>query len=97
ARLPNALAHQGIVPNASGHLVNVGVHPTTRPYLDLLLPIPNGKDFGDGTAELVHSEQNPTDEHFGVTKFDYTLGSKDTLMVRWSRDTSKTVLAQPHP
>jgi Carboxypeptidase regulatory-like domain/TonB dependent receptor-like, beta-barrel len=97
ARLPTALAHQGIVPNASGALVNVGVHATTRPYLDLLFPIPDGKDFGDGTAELVHSHQNPTDEHFGVVKFDYTLGAKDTLMVRWSRDTSKTVLSQPHP
>jgi Carboxypeptidase regulatory-like domain/TonB dependent receptor/TonB-dependent Receptor Plug Domain len=97
ARLPNALAHQGIVPNASGTLVNVGVNPTTRPYLDLLFPVPDGKDFGDGTAELVHSHQDPTDEHFGVVKFDYNLGRKDTLMVRWSRDDSKTVLSQSHP
>ena len=97
ARLPNALAHQGIVPNANGALVNVGVHATTRPYLDLLFPIPDGVDFGDGTAELVHSHQDPTDEHFGVVKFDYNLGRKDTLMVRWSRDDSKTVLSQPHP
>ena len=79
ARLPNALAHQGIVPNANGALVNVGVHATTRPYLDLLFPIPDGVDFGDGTAELVHSHQDPTDEHFGVVKFDYNLGRKDTL------------------
>jgi hypothetical protein len=97
ARLPNALAHQGIVPNANGALVNVGVNPTSRPYLDLLFPIPDGVDFGDGTAELVHSHQDPTDEHFGVVKFDYNLGRKDTLMVRWSRDDSKTVLSQSHP
>jgi hypothetical protein len=97
ARLPNALAHQGIVPNASGQLINVGVHPTTRPYLDLLFPIPDGQDFGDGTAELVHSHQDPTDEHFGVVKFDYNLGRKDNLLLRWSRDDSKTILSQPHP
>jgi len=97
ARLPNALAHQGIVPNANGQLVNVGVHPTTRPYLDLLFPIPDGQDFGDGTAELVHSHQDPTDEHFGVLKFDYNLGRKDSLLVRWSQDNSKTALSQPHP
>jgi carboxypeptidase family protein/TonB-dependent receptor-like protein len=97
ARLPNALAHQGIVPNASGALVNVGVNPIAKPYLDLLFPIPTGVDFGDGTAELVHSHQDPTDEHFGVVKFDYNLGKKDTLLLRWSRDDSKTVLSQSHP
>jgi hypothetical protein len=97
ARLPNRLAHQGLIPNAAGTLLNVGVHPTVKPYLDLLFPIPDGVDFGDGTAELVHSHQEPTDEHFGVLKFDYNLGKKDTLMVRWSRDNSKTVLSQAHP
>jgi hypothetical protein len=77
--------------------VNVGVHPTVKPYLDLLFPIPDGVDFGDGTAELVHSHQDPTDEHFGVVKFDYNLAKNDTLMARWSRDDSKTVISQPHP
>ena len=93
ARLPNAAAHQGIVNG-----VNVGVHPLSKPYLELLYPIPDGRDFGDGTAELLHSHQDPTDEHFGVVKFDYNLGKKgSTLMVRWSRDVSDTSLSQPHP
>jgi len=96
ARLPDANAHNGIVP-VNGVLTNVGVNPTVKPYLDLLFPIPNGRNFGDGTAELVHSEINPTDEHFGVTKFDYNLGRKDQLMVRWSRDDSKVMQAQSHP
>ncbi|HEX9368862.1 MAG TPA: carboxypeptidase regulatory-like domain-containing protein, partial [Vicinamibacterales bacterium] len=96
ARLPNAAAHQGFVP-VNGVLTNVGVNATTRPYLDLLFPIPTGVDFGDGTAELVHSHQDPTDEHFGVAKFDYNLGKSDTFMLRWSRDDSKTALSQPHP
>ena len=97
ARLPNALAHQGIVPNASGALVNVGVHRDHAAVSRPAVPDPGRQDFGDGTAELVHSHQDPTDEHFGVVKFDYNLGRKDTLMVRWSRDDSKTVLSQPHP
>lgn len=97
ARLPNAAAHAGIVPNASGVPVAVAIHPVVRPYLDLLFPVPTGVDFGDGSAELVHSHQDPTDEHFGVAKFDYNLGRKDMLMARWSRDDSKTVLSQPHP
>jgi hypothetical protein len=96
ARLPNANAHNGLVP-VNGVLTNVGVHPTTRPYLDLLFPVPNGRDFGDGTAELVHSEQDPTDEHFGVVKFDYNLGKGDTIMMRWSKDPSKSIISQAHP
>ncbi|HVL69733.1 MAG TPA: TonB-dependent receptor [Vicinamibacterales bacterium] len=98
ARLPNALAHQGRVPNAQGVLTTVTVHPTVRPYLDLLFPIPTGRDFGDGTAELAHSHQDPTDEHFGVGKIDWNFGKRgSTFMVRWSRDVSDTKLSQPHP
>ena len=94
ARLPNAAAHQGILPG----LGNVGVHATTRPYLDLLFPIPDGQDFGDGTAEMAHSHQDPTDEHFGVVKFDYNVGKGgNTFMVRWSRDVSDTNISQSHP
>jgi Carboxypeptidase regulatory-like domain/TonB dependent receptor-like, beta-barrel len=96
ARLPNALAHQGIVPNAQGQLTNVGVHPNARPYLDLLFPIPTGTDFGDGTAEQAHAHQDPTDENFGVVKFDYNMKSGN-FMVRWSRDVSDTTISQAHP
>jgi hypothetical protein len=96
ARLPNAAAHNGIVP-VNGVPTNVGVNPIVRPYLDLLFPIPDGQDFGDGTAELIHSHQDPTDEKFGVLKFDYNASPKDSLMVRWSKDPSKTVISQPHP
>lgn len=97
ARLPNALAHQGIVPNAQGQLVNVGVHPQVRPYLDLLFPIPTGRDFGDGTAEEAHAHQDPTDENFGVVKVDANLGRSGHVLVRWSRDVSETSISQSHP
>ena len=96
ARLPNALAHQGIMPDATGNPVTVGVHPLARPYLDLLFPIPTGKDFGDGTAEHEHAHQDPTDERFGVVKLDYNVG-KGNFMVRWSRDVSETSISQTHP
>lgn len=97
SRLPNAAAHQGIVPNAQGQPVSVGVHPLVRPYLDLLFPIPTGRDFGDGTAEMAHAHQDPTDEDFGVVKFDYNLERRGNLMVRWSRDVSETSISQAHP
>ncbi len=97
AILPNALAHQGLVPDANGNLVNVGVNPAVRPYLDLLFPIPAGHDFGNGLAEEAHAHQDPTDEHFGVVKVDWNLGSNDTFMVRWSKDVSDTEISQAHP
>ena len=84
ARLPNALAHQGLVPDSAGVLQNVGVHPTTRPYLDLLFPTPTGQDFGDGTAELAHAHLDPTDEDFWVGKIDWQAGSNDSLLFRVS-------------
>lgn len=95
ARLPNALAHQGFVP-INGVSTFVGVRPEVRPYLDLLFPIPTGRDFGDGTAQQAHANNDPTDEDFGVVKVDYNIG-KGNLMARWSRDVSDTRISQPHP
>src|SRR5712692_6599103 len=49
ARLPNAAAHNGILPSGA-----ITINSQIKPYLDLLYPIPTGTDFGDGTAELRH-------------------------------------------
>jgi carboxypeptidase family protein/TonB-dependent receptor-like protein len=97
ARLPNALAHQGLVPDASGVLQNVGVHPTVRPYLDLLFPTPTGQDFGDGTAELAHAHVDPTNENFWVGKIDWQAANNDSFLFRLSRDTSDSLTSQEHP
>ena len=70
ARLPDQAAHDGWLPDGQGGLRRVTIHPTAQPYLSLLFPIPDGTSFGDGTAELRHSHRDPTDEHFGVGKFD---------------------------
>lgn len=96
ARLPNAQAHQGIIP-VGGVPTDVGVNAKVRPYLDLLFPIPDGRDFGDGTAELRHSHTDPTDENLIVAKLDYNLGSKDTLMARFSSDVSDNTQSDNHP
>ena len=90
--LPDADAHKGIV---NGKFV--GIASTVQPYLDLLYPLPNGAELGNGTAQNTFSHQDPTDEHFGVVKFDYNLRKNDQLMVRWSRDDSKEIISQPHP
>jgi carboxypeptidase family protein/TonB-dependent receptor-like protein len=97
ARLPNQAAHDGFLPDSTGALQPVTIEPDVRPYLDLLFPVPAGEDFGDGTAELRHSHQDPTNENFFVVKGDWNAGPRDTFMVRFSRDASNAVGSQEHP
>jgi hypothetical protein len=37
-------------------LFNVGVAANVQPFLELLSPHPNGKNFGDGTAEYDYQD-----------------------------------------
>src|SRR5262249_33017503 len=92
ARLPNAAAHQGALPTGA-----VLINSQIKPYLDLLYPIPDGRDFGDGTAELRHTEKDPTHENFFVGKVDWQMGNADSAFVRFSSDKSDTTAHQDHP
>ena len=97
ARVPNANAHNGLLPAAAGGLRQVTIHPRFRPYFDLLYPLPNGRDFGDGTAELIHAPTEPTSENFIVGKIDYNLNQKDLLNIRVSSDKSNNQVWADHP
>ena len=97
ARVPNENAHRGLLPDGAGGLRQVTIHPTFRPYLDLLYPLPNGRDLGDGTAELVHAPTEPTNQDFGVGKIDWNPTAKNGFMVRFSTDISDNQQWQEHP
>jgi carboxypeptidase family protein/TonB-dependent receptor-like protein len=92
ARLPNAAAHNGVLPTGA-----VAINPLVKPYLDLLFPIPDGRDFGDGTAELRHTEVDPTREHFFVGKVDWEVTNANSMFVRASSDRSNATAHQDHP
>src|SRR5712692_1515688 len=92
ARFPNAAAHNGVLPTGT-----VAISPLVKPYLDLLYPIPDGRDFGDGTAELRHTAVDPTHENFFVGKVDWQLGDNDSMFVRVSSDRSDATGHQDHP
>src|SRR2546426_5336681 len=83
ARLPNAAAHNGLLPAGA-----VTINSQIKPYLDLLYPIPTGTDFGDGTAELRHVEKDPTRENFFVGKIDWQANNNDSIFARFSSDRS---------
>ena len=97
ARLPNAAAHNGLLPAAGGGQRAVAIHPTFKPYFDLLYPIPTGRDFGDGTAELAHAPTEPTNEDFLVGKIDWNFRGKDQFNVRVSSDISDNQVWADHP
>lgn len=97
ARLPDQAAHQGLLPDGSGGLRRVTIHPTAQPYLSLLFPIPDGASFGDGTAELRHSHRDPTDEDFWVGKVDWQANANDRFTLRMSKDASEATISQEHP
>ncbi|HKB09467.1 MAG TPA: TonB-dependent receptor [Vicinamibacterales bacterium] len=92
ARLPTAAAHNGVLPTGA-----VTVSPLVKPYVDLLYPLPNGQDYGDGTGEYRHTEIDPTHEHFLVGKIDWQVNNDDSMFVRISRDRSDAGTQQDHP
>src|SRR5947208_2493927 len=92
ARLPNAAAHNGVLPTGA-----VAINPLVKPYLDLLFPLPDGRDYGDGTGELRHTDVDPTHEHFFVGKIDWQAGASNSMFVRVSSDRSDTTAHQDHP
>jgi len=82
--VPNALAHQGIVP-VGGQLRNVGVNPAVRPYLEMF-PLPNGRDFGDGSADFFNSPTQPTREDNFSVRLDHQFSENDSFFARYTFD-----------
>ena len=80
-----------VVPTAEARAVNIPgeapitVNPVVKPYLDLY-PLPNGEDFGDGTAEYTEGYSQPTDEIYLMGRVDYNLSENDSLFGRYVID-----------
>lgn len=49
-----------------------------------MYPLPNGRNFGDGTAQFIYTFKQPTVEHFGQARIDYHLSDKDSFFGRLS-------------
>jgi hypothetical protein len=92
ARLPDAAAHNGGLPTGT-----VAINPLVKPYLDLLYPLPNGQDYGDGTGEYRHTDIDATHENFFVGKLDMQVNNNNSMFVRVSRDKSDAQSHQDHP
>ncbi len=94
ATVPDLNARKGLVPNAAGQLVQVTTNPASLPYLNMY-PIPNGRVFGDGTAQAITDISVPTNEDYGMARMDFRLTDKDNLYWRYMTDSGTSVFPRP--
>ncbi len=85
--VPNTLARQGILPDPDnpGATKTVEVADSVKPFFEFF-PIPNGRDFGDGTAEFISSPNRITNEDFVTGRFDHQFNDHNSLFVCYTYD-----------
>jgi hypothetical protein len=101
ATVPDALAHQGLLPSFSNPgacgnadpsgCVAVGIDPRVQQFLALLPPA-NGADNGDGTADLITANKGTTNENHGMIRADHEFSNTHSLFVRYVIDDSSSVV-----
>jgi hypothetical protein len=79
--VPDANARVGIFPNQPP----VPVHPAIPPYL-ALLPLPNDRNFGDGTGEFVLASTQTTDQNFATFRLDHRFTDRLSMFARYWLD-----------
>jgi hypothetical protein len=99
ATVPDALAHQGLLPAANDPSActiasptgcfSVAIDPRVQPFLSLLPPS-NGADNGDGTGDLITADRGATYEHHGMVRLDHNFSSTHSLFVRYVVDDSSS-------
>jgi hypothetical protein len=101
ATVPDALAHQGLLPSAvdpgacnnttpSG-CVAVAVDPRLKQFLALLPPT-NGAENGDGTGDLITANKSSTTENLGLVRVDHNFSNSHSLFARYMIDDSSSVV-----
>jgi hypothetical protein len=101
ATVPNALAHQGLLPSTTNPggcsngtpnaCVAVGIDPRVQQFL-ALFPPSNGADNRDGTGDLISANKGATNEHRGMVRVDHNFSNKHSLFGRYIIDDSSSVV-----
>ena len=81
--VPDANARLGIIPGQP----KITINPSVPPYL-ALIPLPNGRNFGDGTEQFITSASQPTNETFFAGRLDHRLSDATSLFARFTYDTA---------
>lgn len=74
----------------------IPVDPRSQPILDLF-PQPNGRAFGDGTAEFAGTTHRASDGDFFTIKLDHNFSVSDSISVRYLFDDSGQTLPRNFP
>ena len=64
----------------------ITLHPAIPRYLDTLFPRANGRSLGNGGAEYLFSDMQPTDEHFYQLRVDHRPSAANSAFVRATHD-----------
>jgi hypothetical protein len=79
--VPNLNARKGLLPTGQ-----INVNQAIQPFLDTLLPPPNGRDLGGGVAQYLFTEPQPTNEYFTQGRIDHRFSMNDFLFGRYTFD-----------
>lgn len=85
ARVPSLGARQGTIGDQQ-----IQINPASQQFLDLY-PLPNGPDFGDGTAEFSFGASVPTNVEFFFLRGDHIFNESHSLFVRYSFEDADTL------
>ena len=101
ATVPDALAHQGLLPSTSNPggcnhttpngCVRITIDPRVQPFL-VLFPSANGADNGDGTGDLITANKGATNEHHGMVRVDHNFSNTHSLFGRYIIDDSSSLV-----
>lgn len=64
----------------------ITLHPAIPRYLETLFPRANGRSLGNGGAEYLFSDEQPTDEHFYQLRVDHRPSAANSVFVRATHD-----------
>lgn len=78
--VPTLAVRQGILPTGV-----VPVSPAVAPFF-ALYPVPNGRDFGDGTAEFSYAPTIVSNENYVIGRVDHQVNDKTSIFGRYSYD-----------
>lgn len=80
AFVPDENARLGLLPDPEnpGQLIDVGLAPGVAPFF-ALFPSPNGRNFGDGRAELFSNPNRVANEDFYLGRIDHHFSDYDKL------------------
>jgi hypothetical protein len=101
ATVPDALAHQGLLPSAGNPsactnanrsgCVAIPINPLIQPFLNLMPPS-NGPENGDGTGELNTANKGSTREDHGMVRIDHHFSNAHSLFARYTVDDSSALV-----